>query len=165
MSPWVERHRPKSFEDIRGQDEAIEKIKRFINEFNSEKTKKALVLHGPPGTGKTTLAHVSAIETNSEIFELNASDLRNREKLHEILRPATEQRSLTKANKIILATFIIKNESNVKERNLNLVFIPMGVKRFNAISKKYAEPATQAGIIFAKYPIKNIVLSETSFAP
>ena len=102
MSPWVERHRPKSFEDIRGQDEAIEKIKRFINEFNSEKTKKALVLHGPPGTGKTTLAHVSAIETNSEIFELNASDLRNKERLEAVLKPAIEQKSLIFKNKIIL---------------------------------------------------------------
>ena len=102
MSPWVERHRPKSFEDIRGQDEAIEKIKRFINEFNSEKTKKALVLHGPPGTGKTTLAHVRAIETNSEIFELNASDLRNKERLEAVLKPAIEQKSLIFKNKIIL---------------------------------------------------------------
>ena len=102
MSPWVERHRPKSFEDIRGQDEAIEKIKRFINEFNSEKTKKALVLHGPPGTGKTTLAHVSAIETNSEIFELNASDLRNKERLEAVLKPAIEQKSLIFKNNIIL---------------------------------------------------------------
>src|SRR3989344_4526928 len=79
-----------------------EKIKKFINEFNSEKTKKALVLHGPPGTGKTTLAHVSAIETNSEIFELNASDLRNKERLEAVLKPAIEQKSLIFKNKIIL---------------------------------------------------------------
>ena len=97
---WTEKYRPKKFEEIKGQDEAIVKVKDFIKNFG--KKKKALILHGPPGTGKTTLAQVIANETNSEIFELNASDLRNREKLRTILRPAIEQQSLNKKNKIIL---------------------------------------------------------------
>lgn len=101
MTPWTERHRPKTFEEIKGQDFAVETIEKFIEEFKSRKSKKALVLHGPPGIGKTTLAHVAAIETNSEIFELNASDLRNKTKLQEILRPAMEQKSLVNKNKII----------------------------------------------------------------
>ncbi len=106
MSPWAEKYRPKNFQDIKGQDLAIAKIKKFIEEFNvgklTKKRQKALVLYGPPGTGKTTVAHVIAKETNSEIFELNASDLRNRDKLKEVLRPAIQQQSLTKKNKIIL---------------------------------------------------------------
>ncbi len=61
-----------------------------------------MILYGPAGTGKTALAYVIANETKSEIFELNASDLRDREKLREILRPATEQQPLTKKGKIIL---------------------------------------------------------------
>ena len=40
MTPWTERHRPKSFEDIKGQEEAIEKIKQFLENFNSGKIKK-----------------------------------------------------------------------------------------------------------------------------
>jgi replication factor C large subunit len=99
MQPWVEKYRPKTFEQIKGQNEAILKIQNFLNNFPK---KKAIFLHGPPGTGKTTIAQVIASETNSEIFELNASDLRNRNKLREILRPATEQKSLTQKNKIIL---------------------------------------------------------------
>ncbi|GAH28804.1 unnamed protein product [marine sediment metagenome] len=108
---WTEKHRPKNFEEVKGQDEAILKIKNFINNFPSQGVggrgarggnKKALILHGPPGTGKTTISYALAHETNSEIFELNASDLRNKTKLKEILRPATEQKSLSKKNKIIL---------------------------------------------------------------
>lgn len=98
--PWIEKYRPKFFTDVKGQAEAIEKIKEFISV--GIKNKKAILLHGPPGVGKTTLAHVTANEINSEVFELNASDLRNKAKLKEILKPAIEQRSLTKEDKIIL---------------------------------------------------------------
>ena len=81
---WTEKHRPKCFVDVKGQYLAVSKLKNFINDFynlSNPRKKKAIILHGPPGTGKTTLAHVAAIETNAEIFELNASDLRNRGKL------------------------------------------------------------------------------------
>ncbi len=104
--PWTEKYRPKEFEEIKGQEAAIIEVKKFISDFIlgklTNKAKKALILHGPPGTGKTTLAHVIAKEMNFEIFELNASDLRNKGKLQEILRPALEQQSLLNKNKIIL---------------------------------------------------------------
>ena len=45
--------------------------------------KKALMLYGPAGTGKTSLAIASAKENNLEILELNSSDLRNKKKLEE----------------------------------------------------------------------------------
>src|SRR3989338_3345158 len=101
---WVEKYRPKSFLDIKGQDEAVKKVKDFVSSFfldsSAESRKKqALILYGPPGTGKTTLAHVAALETSSEIFELNASDLRDRKKLEETLKPAIEQQSLLSSNK------------------------------------------------------------------
>jgi replication factor C large subunit len=103
MNPWTERHRPKSFEEIKGQEEAIEKIKKFLNEFNSGRiSKRALLLHGPPGIGKTSLVYVAGLEIKAEIFELNASDLRNKGKLQEILKPAMEQKSLFQERKIIL---------------------------------------------------------------
>jgi replication factor C large subunit len=104
MSPWVEKYRPKSFAEIKGQNEAIEKVRIFLEEFNSASKKKAIILHGPPGTGKTTIAHIIGNETNSEIFELNASDLRDKKRLEEVLKPAMEQKSLLskEGGKIIL---------------------------------------------------------------
>lgn len=98
---WVEKYRPSKYIEIRGQEATIQKVKTFIENFENS-DKKSLILYGPPGTGKTTIAHVSAKETNSEIFELNASDLRNKGKLNEVLKPAIEQRPLFKQNKIIL---------------------------------------------------------------
>lgn len=100
---WTEKYRPKYFLDIKNQEKAVQTIKRFLMDFSTGRMgKKAVILHGPPGTGKTSLAHVAAAETSSEIFELNASDLRNKDKLREILGPATKQKSLIKKGKIIL---------------------------------------------------------------
>jgi len=104
---WTEKYRPKFFGDIRGQDLAVGKIREFVKDSRVVAgarggSKKAIILHGPPGTGKTALVYVAANESNSEVFELNASDLRNREKLKEILKPAIEQKSLSKEDKVIL---------------------------------------------------------------
>ena len=100
---WTEKYRPKYFLDVKNQEKAVQTIKRFLMDFSMGRVgKKAVILHGPPGTGKTSLAHVAAAETGSEIFELNASDLRNKDKLREILGPATKQKSLIKKGKIIL---------------------------------------------------------------
>lgn len=98
-APWCEKHRAICFADVKGQDLAVDKVKLFLRQFPK---RKAVVLHGPPGTGKTSLAYAIAYETDSEIIELNASDLRNKNKISEIVRPASEQRSLFKKGKIIL---------------------------------------------------------------
>jgi replication factor C large subunit len=100
MMPLCEKYRATCFADVKGQDTAVASITAFFKNFPR---KKAILLHGPAGTGKTSLAHALAQELNYEIFELNASDLRNREKLDEILKPASQQQSLFgKKGKIIL---------------------------------------------------------------
>lgn len=95
----AEKHRPKKFTELIGQEKALIELKIFLSEFPK---KKALLLYGPPGTGKTSLAVVSALENGYEIFELNSSDLRNRIKLEEVLKPASAQTSLFKKGKILL---------------------------------------------------------------
>jgi replication factor C large subunit len=100
--PWVQKYKPEKFENIIGQDEAITKAKSYIENFPPKKGKRALLLGGSPGIGKTTIVEVLAKETNTEIFELNASDLRNKASISHALKPVLEQTSLFKKNKIIL---------------------------------------------------------------
>jgi len=98
-----EKYRPNKFSEIVGQNLAVDKLKAFFNSFNMGLAKKkAILLYGPAGTGKTTMAQVLAKEAGYEIFELNASDLRNRAKLDEVLKPSTLQKSLFSKGKIIL---------------------------------------------------------------
>lgn len=100
MIPLCEKYRASCFADVKGQESAIDSLKTFFKNFPY---KRALLLHGPTGTGKTSLAFALAAEMDLEILELNASDLRDKEKLEQIMRPATEQRSLYgKKGKIIL---------------------------------------------------------------
>jgi replication factor C large subunit len=97
--PFIEKYRVKKFSDIKGQDIAIQEVINFYKRFPM---KKALILNGPVGTGKTSIVLALAKEYNIELFELNASDLRNRISLDEILKPSTEQKSLFKKGKLIL---------------------------------------------------------------
>lgn len=97
--PLIEKYRAKYFKDIKAQDLAIQDLKTFYKTFPK---KRAIILNGAVGTGKTSLAIAFANENNLELFELNASDLRNKAKLEEVLKPATQQSSLFKKGKLIL---------------------------------------------------------------
>ncbi|MFH0808114.1 MAG: replication factor C large subunit [archaeon] len=97
--PWCEKYRVHGLADIKGQELAVDKVRFFLKSFPK---KKAIILHGSPGVGKTSLAYAIAGEMGAEILELNASDFRNKEKISSIIGPASLQASLFGKGKIIL---------------------------------------------------------------
>lgn len=101
MEPFVIKHLPKKLSDIIGQDDAVKQLKHFILNYKSQK-KKALLLYGPTGTGKTCSVYALAKELNLELIEINASDTRNAEEIEKIVGGASRQMSLFGKGKIIL---------------------------------------------------------------
>lgn len=97
--PLIEKYRAKKVSDIIGQDTAIQDVKIFLKTFPR---KRAIILNGPVGSGKTSIALTITKEMGLELFELNASDLRNRSSLEMVLKPVTAQKSLFNKGKIIL---------------------------------------------------------------
>lgn len=60
--------RPLSFEDFSGQDKVVENIKIFVLAAKQrQEPLDHVLLHGPPGLGKTTLSHIIANELESDI--------------------------------------------------------------------------------------------------
>jgi putative ATPase len=69
--PLAERRRPESLGDIVGQGHLVGNGK-IIHEIIERKQPTSLILWGPPGSGKTTLARIIARETGAEFVELSA---------------------------------------------------------------------------------------------
>jgi putative ATPase len=71
MVPLAERMRPETLADVVGQEHLVATGK-IIHEIIAKKQPVSLILWGPPGSGKTTLARIIAKETDAEFIELSA---------------------------------------------------------------------------------------------
>lgn len=63
---------------------------------------KPLLVTGPPGVGKSTSIYAAATELGYTVLEFNASDVRTRERLREVLSPALENSSLFEREKLLI---------------------------------------------------------------
>lgn len=82
---WSEKYRPKKIIDMIGNEEARSLFIEWLAKW--KKGTKPILLVGPPGIGKTTLAFLAAKQFDYDIISLNASDVRNKQNIQEILRP------------------------------------------------------------------------------
>jgi replication factor C large subunit len=73
---WSETYRPKRMEEMVGNDEVRAKLVSWLNKW--KKGGRAVILLGPPGTGKTTTVQLAAKKLGLNLVQLNASDRRTK---------------------------------------------------------------------------------------
>jgi replication factor C large subunit len=86
MEDWTEKYRPKSLRDVIGNERALSSLRAWAERWNQGKIpeKRAAILAGKPGTGKTSTAHALAADLGWTILELNASDARNESSIRRV---------------------------------------------------------------------------------
>lgn len=67
---WAEKYRPINLDQFVGNDHFIESVKRWLN----DKDIPHLLLYGPAGTGKTSIARIITDALKSSVLSINASD-------------------------------------------------------------------------------------------
>jgi len=99
---FTDKYVPKSFEEFIGNVEVVERARVWAKNWQDGKSSKPLFFYGNPGIGKTTLAYLIAKEFNWQLFEMNASDLRDKVSIEKVAGGATANSSLFGSKRLVL---------------------------------------------------------------
>jgi putative ATPase len=92
-APLAARMRPRTLDEYIGQEHIIGLGKLLRRAIEADRLFSSIILWGPPGTGKTTLAMVIANQTKSH-FETLSAVLAGKAELREVIDKALERRRL-----------------------------------------------------------------------
>lgn len=82
---WSEKHRPENISNMIGNEEARTSFVEWFAKW--KKGTKPILLVGPPGIGKTTIANLAGKQFGYDMISLNASDVRSKSRISEVLNP------------------------------------------------------------------------------
>jgi replication factor C large subunit len=101
--PWTTKYRPRKISEIAGNPDAVNALLNWVKSWDKKvPSKKALLLHGPAGTGKTVSVEALANEYGYDLIEINASDSRTGDAIRRIAGMAAGQAMLFGKKRIIL---------------------------------------------------------------
>ncbi len=92
-APLAARMRPRTLDEYIGQEHIVGEGKLLRRAIEADRLFSSIILWGPPGTGKTTLAQVIANSTKSHFVTISAI-LAGKSELREVIDEALERRRL-----------------------------------------------------------------------
>jgi len=100
---WTQKHKPQTLNEIVGNSEAKQQFLSWLKSWsNGIPKKRAALLHGSPGVGKTVTVETLAKELNMELVEKNASDYRTAEAIKRFAGLASQYATLSGGKRLIL---------------------------------------------------------------
>ncbi|MDD5339617.1 MAG: replication factor C large subunit [Candidatus ainarchaeum sp.] len=99
---YTVKYAPKKLDELLGNEDRVAHVKNWVLQWLSGKKRKPLLLWGPPGIGKTTMAYAIKQEFDLDLLELNASELRNRERVERITHGASLAGGLFGRGRLVL---------------------------------------------------------------
>jgi putative ATPase len=99
-APLAARMRPRTLDEYLGQEEILGPGKLLRRAIEADRLFSSILLWGPPGTGKTTLAMVIANQTESH-FETLSAVLAGKAELRGVIDKALERRRLYRTRTIL----------------------------------------------------------------
>ena len=91
-TPLAERMRPETLDEVLGQEHLLAPGKPLRTAIERDQT-PSMILWGPPGVGKTTLAHIIATMTKSDFVQFSAV-LSGIKEIKEVMTAAEKSRRL-----------------------------------------------------------------------
>ena len=99
-APLAARMRPRTLEEFVGQEEIVGPGRLLRRAIEADRLFSSIILWGPPGTGKTTLAQVITNLTRSNFVTLSAV-MAGKDELRKVIEQATEQRKFYQKKTIL----------------------------------------------------------------
>ncbi len=90
---WVDTFAPKELKDVIGHAQTVKDLQGWLRSWPAKG--RATLLTGPPGIGKTTVAHLLAKAEGFQVVEMNASDERSAKSLRESLAKFAKSTTLS----------------------------------------------------------------------
>ncbi len=121
-APLAARMRPKSLDEIVGQEHILGTDKLLRRAIEADRI-SSIILYGPPGCGKTTLAEVIAKTTNRR-FERTSGVLANVAILRELLKGASHWKKMNAQETILFIDEI--HRFNKSQQDVLLPYVESG---------------------------------------